>query len=589
MEKCISSPFSQPVPLKTGFFGSVRSKFFQSISFIKQLSRNFPKFIRILCCKQKSSGFSPRAHKKIPLQSAFFYSIKSNINKFINIFNKTALYAIFLICPETHSREIPVSLEETLTLSGSSRILSRIQEGKKEVTKLIMREKWREYLPKAGINYFSIRNLNQNQNDSLYQDIRVSLNQLIYDGGENFRAVETAKLNELLNEQDFRMNLFKNRLDVRRVYIRAIVGSARLFTAEKSRERSDKLKTDILNEYRNGLRTKIEVLDAESKFRASELALQKSRSDYRLSVFELQNQTGISESIVPSERLFWDYVFLSPTEGRRRSEIFSMKDRPDLKKADAALMKAKLEKENAENYWKPKFYIGGYAGKNSNDGTLPKHETYGLNFSLVLPFGSSSSQTNGNFGVQKDGTGIQRIPNYGPQFVGQGENSFFNSNLGLFENFTHSRKILEGEIQMQEIQLQKSILEKQLETEKERLSLKLDDVFSSVRTANSRLALQFEILRVTSLKMKNGQARKLELMNAESEFLKSADELAEALGEYLKTAFEFQAVLGIDAPCFFADIHKDGSNILLKKMIDGSGRLLLENKDILNDLSVNIK
>ncbi len=587
MEKRISSPFRRKAALKTVFFRSVRSKFIQSICCIKQLSRNSPKFIRILCCKLKSSGFPPGTNKKIPLQSAFFYSI--NINKFINIFNKTALSAIFLIFPETHSREIPVSLEETLTLSGSSRILSRIQEGKKEVTKLIMREKWREYLPKAGINYFSIRNLNQNQNDSLYQDIRVSLNQLIYDGGENFRAVETAKLNELLNEQDFRMNLFKNRLDVRRVYIRAIVGSARLFTAEKSRERSDKLKTDILNEYRNGLRTKIEVLDAESKFRASELALQKSRSDYRLSVFELQNQTGISESIVPSERLFWDYIFLAPAEGRRRSEIFSMKDRPDLKKADAALMKAKLEKENAENYWKPKFYIGGYAGKNSNDGTLPKHETYGLNFSLVLPFGSSSSQTNGNFGVQKDGTGIQRIPNYGPQFVGQGENSFFNSNLGLFENFTHSRKILEGEIQMQEIQLQKSILEKQLETEKERLSLKLDDVFSSVRTANSRLALQFEILRVTSLKMKNGQARKLELMNAESEFLKSADELAEALGEYLKTAFEFQAVLGIDAPCFFADTHKDGSNILLKKMIDGSGRLLLENKDILNDLSVNIK
>lgn len=503
------------------------------------------------------------------------------------------IFILFIIiypdCSDIYAKEIPVSLEETLILSGSGRILSRIQEGRKEVTRLILKEKWREYLPKAGVNYFSIRNLNQNQNDSLYQDIRISLNQLVYDGGENFRAVETAKLNDLLNEQDFRMNLFKNRLDVRRIYIRAIVASARLFTAEKSRERSDKLKTDILNEYKNGLRTKIEILDAESKFRASELALQKSTSDYRLSIFELQNQTGLSESLIPSERLFWDYIFLTPTEGKRRTEIFSIKERPDLKKADAALLKAKLEKENAENYWKPKFYIGGYAGKNSNDGTLPKHETYGLNFSLVLPFGSSTSQTNGNFGVQKDGTGIQRIPNYGPQFVGQGENSFFNSSLGLFENFSHTRKILEGEILMQEIQLQKSILEKQLETERERLSLKLEDVFSSVRTANSRLALQFEILRVTSLKMKNGQARKLDLMNAESEFLKSSDELAEALGEYLKTAFEFQAVLGIDAPCLFMDIKKGGSNIILKKMTDSSGRLLLEKKDIINELNIDIK
>lgn len=514
---------------------------------------------------------------------------KTALSKKLITIYKIVFIIIFFLWSDLHSEEIPVSLEETLILSGSSRILSRIQEGKKEITKLILKEKWREYLPKAGINYFSIRNLNQNQNDSLYQDIRISLNQLVYDGGENSRAAETAKLNEILSEQDFRMNLFKNRLDVRRIYIRAIVASARFFTAEKSKERSDQLKKDILNEYKNGFRTKVEILDAESKFRASELALQKCISDYRLSVFELQNQTGLADRIIPSEKLFWDYIFLPPSEGKRRADAFSAKDRPDLKKADTALTKARLEKDNAENYWKPKFYIGGYAGKNSNDGTLPKHETYGLNFSLVLPFGSSASQSNGNFGVQKDGTGIQRIPNYGPQFVGQGENSFFNSNLGLFENFTHSRKILEGEMQIQEILLQKSILEKQLETEKERLSLKLEDVYSSVRTANSRLALQFEILRTASLKLKNGQAKRLDIMNAEAEFLKSADDLAEALGEYMKTAFEFQAVIGIDSPCLFADLQKGKSNILLKKMVDSSGRLLLEKKDILNDLRLDIK
>lgn len=120
-----------------------------------------------------------------------------------------------VFCIAASAYATPVSLEEAVVIGSGNHALAKIQESKREVTRLLLREKWREYLPKLGVNYFTIRNLNQNQSDSLYQDVRFTVNQLVYDGGENERTMEIAKLASLLNEEDYRAALYKLRLEIR--------------------------------------------------------------------------------------------------------------------------------------------------------------------------------------------------------------------------------------------------------------------------------------------------------------------------------------------------------------------------------------
>lgn len=71
--------------------------------------------------------------------------------------------------------------------------------------------------------------------------------------------------------------------------------------------------------------------------------------------------------------------------------------------------KLKNEKEVLDNQYMPKVYVGAYAGRNGNNNQFT-HDSYGVNFNLVMPLGSSVVQSNGNTGVQKTETEFKPIP-----------------------------------------------------------------------------------------------------------------------------------------------------------------------------------
>lgn len=111
-------------------------------------------------------------------------------------------------------------------------------EAKKEVSKMLITEKWREFLPKFGIQYYGLRNQNVNSADNIYNDIRLTVQQLIFDGGEANLNLEIAKLSELLNEQDFKINLSRLRLDIQKAYFRALALKGKVFIQKKPRKSS---------------------------------------------------------------------------------------------------------------------------------------------------------------------------------------------------------------------------------------------------------------------------------------------------------------------------------------------------------------
>ncbi|MDX1957252.1 MAG: TolC family protein, partial [Leptospiraceae bacterium] len=109
----------------------------------------------------------------------------------------TNLYPI-----ETNRLKITLQDAESIALANS--IIMKTLKDRKEVFKLVVAERWRNYLPRLGVSYFGLKNLNQNQSDSQYNDIRLQLNQLLYDGGENLLEIEIAKLQEVLNGEDWK-------------------------------------------------------------------------------------------------------------------------------------------------------------------------------------------------------------------------------------------------------------------------------------------------------------------------------------------------------------------------------------------------
>lgn len=440
---------------------------------------------------------------------------------------------------------IKITLDQAVLIGSSNSVVLKVLESRKEVTKMVITEKWREFLPKFGVQYYGLRNQNVNSADNIYNDIRLTVQQLIFDGGEASLNLEIAKLSELLNEQDFKINLSRLRLDIQKAYFKTLASRGKVFIQKKALEKAHEAHRKGQVEFRQGFITKIQLMDLESKLKQSEFNVQKVKNDSDQAMLDLKQVMNLDyyAEVELDENLFFDFVINAPPNSHKIDELISKakNSREDLKKMQILVKKIKNEKEILDNQYMPKVYVGGYAGRNGNNNQF-SHDSYGVNFNLVMPLGSSVVQSNGNTGVQKDGNGIQTYPGFGNQTVGPGTNSYNSTSVRLFDNLSQSRKAVEGEIQLAEALLNYRNMENQVGFEIKKSVDKLNQSWELINIANSRINLQVESSRVTAAKVAHGHAKKEDQINSELEMIKSQEDLTDALASYAINCYEYAQV-----------------------------------------------
>lgn len=432
---------------------------------------------------------------------------------------------------------------EEIALTNSV-ILHSITD-RRGIFKMISAEKWRNYLPRVGISYFGLKNTNINQPDSQYNDIRIQLNQLVYDGGENFHEIESARLQELLNNQDWNIAKNKISLEVQKAYLKFLSNRFKHSMLAKTTERINKLQIDAELESKSGFNTELERLELESKIRDIEMMSLKASSSIRLSEIDLKKQMNLplNVKLVPKDSILEDYILFQPSELINISEYLLKK--PELKKSKLAIENLRTRQEILDSYWKPKVIFGGYYGKNIN-GPLPvQNDVFGFNIGLQTQLGSTTNQSSLNSGVQTDGTGIQRIPGFGPQFVGRGENAFNSTNFNLFDDLSYSRKIYEGQITLSDAIRNQRNLEITLEAEIYKSLEKLNESWQVIRISNAKFYQNAEAWKTALLKFDRGFMKPAELLNYESELLRSLDDLCLGYSTYIETTYELAYSLGV--------------------------------------------
>ncbi|TGK45440.1 hypothetical protein EHQ10_19125 [Leptospira bouyouniensis] len=224
---------------------------------------------------------------------------------------------------------------EEIALTNSV-ILHSIND-RRGIFKMISAEKWRNYLPRVGISYFGLKNTNINQPDSQYNDIRIQLNQLVYDGGENFHEIESARLQELLNNQDWVIARNKISLEVNKAYLKFLGNKFKHSMLSKTIERISKLKIDSELESKSGFISELERLELESKIRDIELLSLKASSSIRLAEIDLKKQMNLplNVKLMPKDSILEDYILFQPSELINVSDYLLKK--PELKKSKLAI------------------------------------------------------------------------------------------------------------------------------------------------------------------------------------------------------------------------------------------------------------
>lgn len=410
----------------------------------------------------------------------------------------------------------------------------------KQIETLIKRERIREFLPRVGLQFFNLRNQNQNQADTKYDEYRIYIQQLLYDGGEFLRLKEIISLSTKIEYEDRKLRLKRNLRDLNKNYFSCLANQSRKFLSLKNYNKITYLNKIVIKENKLAMKRKIDILDASIKLDDAESMLNKSNLQLLECKVELEKSMDLGwDDFDFEENILSDFDIHFPSDRDLKVE-----DNPEVKKAKYILDKAKNESELSENYWKPKIYVGGYYAKNSTDAFVNRHPNYGVDFTFVLPLGSSNLQSSGRYGIQEDGNGIQRIPGFGPQYVGTGENSYNSSGLQLFDNMSVSRKIIEGEIRSKEAK--RNLQEVLSKTDMEYLKVKnkLKFAYETYKKSYRKVLFKIENNRIANLNYKANQISKWEHYLAEYETYKSLIDLSESISEYLSLVQEWMILSG---------------------------------------------
>jgi hypothetical protein len=438
----------------------------------------------------------------------------------------------------------------------------------KEIEKLLFREKIREYLPKVGISYFGFKNKNENQVDSGFDEYRLTIQQLLYDGGDTSRQKDIVLLATKLEGEDRKQKINRMLLDSKRLYFKCLTNNFKFQLSNKNKEKALKYYRATSKEVQLGLKRNVDRLESELKLTEAEAQLNRAKLVLGECSTEISRLVG-KESIrlLFVENILSDFQVFSPAQSLQIETEF---ESPETKKARLILEKSKVELEVAENHWKPKLFAGGYYGKNSLDSMRSRHPSYGVDFTFVLPLGSSSLQSTGRYGIQEDGNGIQRIPGFGPQYVGTGENSFNSTGVQLFDNLSHSRKILDGEIKTKDARRNLQELLHKNESERNKTTSKVLILYDTYKSNYLKLLLKIELLRQSYISIKMGMISLNEHYNLEFEVYKLLIEFSEVISEYIISIYEYASLSDLEDLELFFKYSKETAHLEIKNFLEES-------------------
>lgn len=419
-----------------------------------------------------------------------------------------------------------------------------LEQMRSEIFPILTKDKWKQYLPKLGVHYFGIFSKNQEQIDQEYRDVRLQIQQLLYDGGETEREKQKIEIRrlihseekKLLREKVFKSISFSYFNSVKRLLVDSIyqLRSELYHWEEKKRKKESELGLSPKGELDQ---RKVWEVDFQSKKIHSESAR-------KLAYLELQQ----AMSLLPGVN------FVLDTGLSERIRIFDPnniktsfdENHPIRKKARLQMELAELDQESLDNDWKPKLILGGYIGKNGNAGFPLQNEIYGLSFGVQANLGGTSFQTNTQNGIQSEGNGIQRIPGYGPQPVGPGENSFQSGSIGLFDDIGRNKKIFDSKMSLLQAKSEWKQSEILVLNQIQSTEIRLIEIYSKYNLYLENTKSNLYQHRFKKEERNQGIISEIEYLKSEEDVFIGFETLLDHYFQYLTTALELVLLIGED-------------------------------------------
>lgn len=438
-------------------------------------------------------------------------------------------------------QNISLDLPTAVRLGIQNDFILNTANDKIKIVEWVTKEKWRQFLPKVGVSYFGLNNLNINQADSNYNDVRLTIQQLVYDG-KSILDLKVAQVAETLTREDIRMHYFVLRTQINKAYIEALAAKKGQFLAEKAFSEARIVLKESKVRFNLGMLDRRQYIEALTKAREMEFKVFESRYELENKISALKESLNINyeTEISLEDDLLKDFKVSDFAIDEDPLIEGALKDSPPAIKSRLKISQIREALEQAENGWLPKLSVGGYYGYNSNKGFPLNHPIYGMNFSVGLNLWGNNLSASDNAGIQNAGQAIQPYPGFGNVSVGQGRSNYQRGSISILDDLSYVRKIWEKEIGLQEaIDSHKKLENKIGMNIQSKISL-LKAHWMKIRSSNSKVLGELEKLRITILQFRLNHATPKDIIAAEKDLLDAETQLTLAFTKYLETVLDME-------------------------------------------------
>ena len=388
-------------------------------------------------------------------------------------------------------RILELNLNRAVRIGAANHFVLKSIRNKNAAIRKLIAERWRAYLPRVGVSYSRTRNIVDAEPDVQAHELRLIIEQVIYDGGQRGLNLDLAKIEGLLAREDFKVTFNRLRLDIQKAYLQVLAARGKVRLNRKSLERANIQLKQTQREKELGFNTDIQVLTVAARLREIELALRKAINEFRQSNHDLKLLLNLDfeiETVIHGD-IFLDF-FLNPPEAPLKQLMTRARsERPEVKRGRTNIHRLKKEKEIAEKAWIPRVSVNGYVGRSGENFPLQKRN-YGVNVAVTFPIGSTSVDNNAGSSMESDGRSRSGTTSTGAQF---------------FDDLGYERRVLEARVALGEAAYEMNRLNNQLVIEVQKSYDHLREAWEAIRIGNGRVYFQHESLRLMKTRYKIGE------------------------------------------------------------------------------------
>ncbi|MCB1319464.1 MAG: TolC family protein, partial [Leptospiraceae bacterium] len=337
---------------------------------------------------------------------------------------------------EAESARIRLDLQTAIQVGAANDFaLKSIRHEQATIRKLIT-ERWRRYLPSVGVSVIRNRSINDSAPDSTAHEIRLTVEQVIYDGGQRGLDLDLARLDALLSRHDFYITYNELRLNVIEAYLAVLAARGKIILNRKSLERARLQLKHTLLEEKVGFTTRAQVYLVAARVREIELAMQTAHNDYTQAVHDLKQVLNLDFEVQLEVvgNLYADYYLLPPRADLNELVDRARSERPEARRSLALIHRLRKEKEMVESEWIPRISVSGYTNRTGDSYPL-RERGWGANITITFPLGSHSGSSDA--GVDYSRNNQDRASN--------AANSF-----DFYDDVSYERRLLERRIALGE-------------------------------------------------------------------------------------------------------------------------------------------